>query len=279
MKLIGFDDKKQEKRTDTFSQALSSVRLPFPRKAPSAEEVVIDILKKVLDNRYFLLRDTLLDGLDVPIPFILVGSAGIWVIYPVSSKGICRAEESNWEVMDERTKRYRPGRPNLLVIADSMAKAVEKHLISHQLRIPLIEPLIIFTNPGVHLEMSRPLVRIVQIDGLSRFAAGLLQNDSILNPREIQLTIDALRGVKVEEAGVIQAVEIQDAYSFKEEPLPRKPVRMPQMPEMVREEPDLIRKVSSRVAFNKHQWLLLSLLLAVNIIIVIILVLVVVTSF
>jgi len=277
MKLINFVEEKKIKKPGPLNRALGTVKNSFSRREPKAEEIVIDALKKVLDNKYFMLCYTKLEGLEVPIPLILVGSPGIWVIYPSSHKGICRAEENNWEVMDERSRHYRPGKPNLLVVANSMAKAVEKYLTDRKFSVPTIEPLLIFTNPGVHVEASHPSVRIVQADALGRFAIGVIQGEIVLNPSEIQQIVDALQGVVDQN----QPKEIHDAYSFREESPPRKPVRLPlpQMPDVAREEPEIIRKVSQQATFTKRQWLLLASLLVVNIVIVIILVLVVVTFF
>ena len=75
-----------------------------------------------------------------------------------------------------------------------------------------------------------------------------------------------------------EPIEIRDVYTFHEEAPPRNPVRLPQVPEAAREEPEIIKKVSQRAPFTKRQWLLLTLLLAVNITIIIILVLVVLSS-
>jgi hypothetical protein len=275
MKLINYIEDKKVKSSGTFGNTMSSVKKSLFRKEPTAEYIVIDVLKKVLDNTYFLLCNTLLEGLEIPIPLILVGPTGLCVILPSSYKGICRAEESNWEVMDERSRRYRPGKPNLLVVTNSMAKAVEKFLADRNISSPTVEPLLIFTNPGVHVEATRPVVRIVLADALGRFAVGLLQEDMVLKPAEIQPIVDALQGVVVQS----QPAEIRDVYSFQEEPPHRKPVRLPPMPNVAREEPQIIKKVSQQATFSRHQWLLLALLLVGNIIILIILVLVVVTSF
>jgi hypothetical protein len=156
-----------------------------------------------------------------------------------------------------------------------MAKAVEKYLSDRAFNIPVLEPLLIFTNPGTHVEAIHPSVRIVLSDAMERFAMGMLQDRTVLSSNQIQQLVDALQGVVDQN----QPPEIRDAYSFRDEPPPRKPVRLPPMPDVAREEPEIIKKVSQQATFSRRQWLLLALLLAVNIIIVIILVLVVVTSF
>ena len=275
MKLINIVEDKKNKKNGAVDRALGNVRNSLSRKEPQAEMIVIDALKKVLDNTYFMLYNIQLEGLEVPVPLILIGSPGIWVIYPSPHKGIYRAEESNWEVMDERSRRYRPGKPNLQAVASSMAKAVEKYLSDRAFNIPVLEPLLIFTNPGTHVEAIHPSVRIVLSDAMERFAMGMLQDRTVLSSNQIQQLVDALQGVVDQN----QPPEIRDAYSFRDEPPPRKPVRLPPMPDVAREEPEIIKKVSQQATFSRRQWLLLALLLAVNIIIVIILVLVVVTSF
>jgi hypothetical protein len=274
MKLINFvEDKK--KTHGAFNITWENIKSSFYRKEPKAEIIVIDELEKVLDNKFFMLCNTELDGLEVPVPLILIGYPGIWVIYPSSFRGMCRAEENNWEIMDERSRRYRPGKPNLLQVTNSMSKAVEEHLTDHVINIPPIEPLLIFTNPGVHVEASHSSVRIILSDAVRRFAINLIQGENVLSSSQIQQLVDSLQGVIEQNP----PMEIQDAYSFQEEAPPRKPIRLPQMPDVAREEPEIIKKVSRQAPFTKRQWLLLALLLVVNILILIVLVLVVVASF
>jgi len=279
MKLVNYDGETHGRITGVFERTLGDVRLPFLQKEPKAQDVVINILTKVLDNSFFILCDVPLVGLEEPFPSVLVGPQGIWMIYPISSRGICRAEGEAWEVMDEHLQRYRPGKPNYMALASTMAQSLEEYLSDLGFENPEIEPVLVFTNPGVHVEFSRPSVRIVLIDALERFAVGLVQNQVQLNPGQVQRIVDSLTYVIEGDIEKAQPAEILDAYSLRELPVPRKPIRLPQMPDAAREEPEIIRKVSQRTPFTKRQWMLLGFLLVGNIIILIVLVLVVMTSF
>jgi len=153
-----------------------------------AEDTMVGFLEKHLSNKYTLLQNASLVGLDIPIPLILIGPQGVQVIYASSAKGVFRAKNDKWEKM--AGGKYQPNRPNLITRTTLMARAVESFLNSQSLRLPEIQPVLFFANPGTHVDSIRPVVRIVLMDGLDPFATGILQSPTALTGEEVQKVVD-----------------------------------------------------------------------------------------
>jgi hypothetical protein len=237
--------------------------------------MIIDALRKVLDQRFVMLCNVSLEGLDTPIPLILVGPLGIWVIFASDAKGIYRAREKTWESLDNRMKDYRAAKPNLVLHAALMAKEVENSLSGKDITPPTIEPVLFFSNPGLHVDSTHPAARIVMADALERFAASIVQGRASLDDNTIQKIVNALGGsfqpeeaVEAEVEG--EAKETQDIFSFRDSSA-AKAASSPTLPPRAREEPAFAKKFS----FTRRQWIILALLIGFNILILIGLVLVV----
>ncbi len=157
-----------------------------------AQDTITNRLQMALDDSFILLRNLTLEGLEVPIPLILVGSTGVHVIYPSSLKGIYQVNADQWRLMDAGSKRFKLARPNLINRALLLSRAVERHLERCGYQPPLVEPLIIFTDPGMHVETKRPAVRTVMVDALDRFASGLAQQEGIVSPENVRKTVKLL---------------------------------------------------------------------------------------
>jgi hypothetical protein len=54
------------------------------------------------------------------------------------------------------------------------------------------EPILLATNPGMHVDTIRPLVRVVLSDALERFAVSVSQARALQSPEDAQLIIDRL---------------------------------------------------------------------------------------
>jgi hypothetical protein len=231
-----------------------------------SQEQVETPLQRALDNKFTLLRNVRLEGLNVPIPLILVGPPGVRVIYASASPGVFRARGDVWEKMDDTRKEFEPHKPNLLTRTLLIARAVEAFLTSRGLRLPEVEPVLAFTDPGTHVETVRPAVRIVLADAIERFTGGLLQTRSALNQEEVLRVIELLAGAQANQA--VQAVqsEPQDAFSFRDEQLP--PPRRPLVPERI-SSADPLTPLAKKVRFSGRQLLLLGLLIGLNLIILI----------
>jgi hypothetical protein len=267
MKIIENNSQSQKSQpSNPLGGVIGSLRLG--RATPQemqAQQAVISVLEKVLDNRYFLLRNLSLAEQETPIPLILVGPPGIKVILPIALRGVYRARVDEWDQLDTQRQTYRPAVPNLIVQAGQMAQAVEEHLKAQDINPPPIEPALVFTDTGVHIEMARPSVRIVLIDAIDRFTAGLLQSPALLSKEEVQLTTNCLaRSLGIDEERSLYPE--RDAFSFADESASRS-----KGPTIVDRLPRGERAVTTlnKIPLSNRQWLVLGCLVAINIIILI----------
>jgi Nuclease-related domain len=229
-----------------------------------AQQAVISMLEKALDNRYFLLRNVSLAEQEAPIPMILVGPPGVIAILPVALRGVYRAKVDEWVQLDTQRQSYKPATPNLIIQTEQMAQAVEEHLKAQNIHPPSVEPVLVFTDTGIHIEMARPVVRIVLIDAIDRFIAGLLQAPAFLPKEEVQQITDCLAKVLgIEERSLYPE---RDAFSFSDESTPRS-----KGPTIVDRLPRGERAVTTlnKIPLSNRQWLVLGCLMAINILILI----------
>ncbi len=244
------------------------------KRSPVQEEFA-EALNRVLDHRFTLLCEVRLDGVDEPIPYILVGPAGIWVIFHSNEKGVFHARESSWAGLDGKTGGFRPIRPN--PIPSSLRKtAVLKEVLNRQgIQCPQVETVLYFSDPGAHVQTEKPAVRIVLIDGLERFINSIWTAPGLLDANTIEQIVTALLGVTTQEL-LFPSGEIHDQYSMSELPAPKKPAEPSRITQISSAEPGFIQSLSSKLPFSRRQWTLLAILLVANLIILLLLVIVVV---
>ena len=253
-------------------KAQKSNLLPFRRKR-EAQEVFVSSLAEALDNRFFLLSHISLPGQGKLSPLLLVGPTGMWAVLPTGITGFFRANESTWERQDEKTQAYNPSKPNLLIQLHAWAKALGEALVSLGIQAPPIEPVLFFSEPGANVDSTRPATRIVLADGLPRFLSGLFQAHLVLEKEELRQMVIAIAGEEALEP-TYAGLEIKDDFSLREKRAPEKPVQKPpeapsRLAALSREEPEIVRRVSRHVPFNRNQWIYLALLLLVTMIILI----------
>lgn len=268
MKVIGGSARNQ---THSMPAILSGVmdRLgqPVDQKELRAQEALIATLQRLLDNRYILLRNIDLEEAGVVIPLILVGPSGVRVIYPSTLKGVFRAREENWEQLDDRSQRFLLLQPNLLTRAQAMAQAVSAFLAKRGFQLPEAEGALYFSDPGIHVETVRPVVRVVLADALERYIASSSQSRALLDPETVQRIVNALAGDLAQAKALY---DDRDIFAFRDQKPPR-----PE-PEVVidRSEPGFLKKVP----FTSRQWLLLGVMTTVNILLLAALVVLVLMS-
>jgi hypothetical protein len=157
-----------------------------------AQQVCINYLQNVLDNKYFLLRNVTLPDLPLPIPLILIGPPGVKAINASAIKGVFRAKGDNLLSLDAHNKRYVAVRPNLVKRAFLMSQAVQDYLFHRDIMLPGVEAVLFFSHPGVHIEPVQPATRIVQRDGIESFVTGILQSPVIMSSTDGQVIADTL---------------------------------------------------------------------------------------
>ena len=244
-----------------LTRALKTLNSTLLDKDNAAQDAVINSLDKMLDNRFVMLRNVTLEGPDIPIPLILIGPPGIRVIYASSLKGVYRAKENIWEELDDRTKRFRIARPNLLERTSLLSRAVDTYLASNGVHVPASEPVLFFSNPGVHVDSTRPNVRIVLTDALDRYIATYAQSVAFMEQEQVQEIAKAFVG-DVFSSSAASVVPEHDAFSFRELP-EEKRARPTPLVLVDRTEPQMFKKIP----FSSQQWIFLGLLSLLNIII------------
>lgn len=149
-----------------------------------AQRAVLPVLDKILDRKFTLLRNIKPPELDAPIPFILIGPPGIFVIYITPILGMFRAKGDQWGTI--RGNTFVSEKVNLLTRTERMARAVQVYIQRQGfLELVMVEPILLCSNPGVHVDSLRPIVRIVMRDALERFAVSLSQARLVLSPETI----------------------------------------------------------------------------------------------
>lgn len=256
--------KRKESVSNPMSDVISSIKsgLKITEDVP-AEDAVIASLARMLDHRYVILKDVILPGLKVPIPLILVGPSGVCVLTPSPMRGVYRAQGENWERMDERRKDFRPAQPNMLLRAQLLARAVEKFFNERGYELPKVESALIFTDPGVHIETVRPVVRIILIDGIERFTTGLAQGYPILEKDDVQKIVNlfsASMGLADEEVSTLPE---HDVFSFMDEEVETGPAWQDRLPQG-----DGIVDALNKIPFSGRQWLLLGSMMVVNVFVI-----------
>jgi hypothetical protein len=206
-----------------------------------AEETIIASLKQFIDSTYTIVRNVTLEGIDIPIPLVLVGPSGIYVLLASGAAGVFRAKNEVWMEMNRSSRKYAPVRKNLVTRAQLMTRVVDAYLTHHQRPHPPVQTAILFGNAGAHVDSSRSAVRVVLKDGMERFANSVTQADTALKLKsEVQDIVDALTGnLPVEE--VLQAEPAQ--------PTVRKPGPV-----------DRLTKAGKKVGWRKRQWIMLGVM-------------------
>lgn len=139
-----------------------------------AQKVVIAQLDRSLEKGFVLIRNFTLPNIEVVIPLILIGPGGISVIYATPVKGFFEAKGDQWSTVTNG--RPQPAASNLLDVVTKRARALQRYLQEQKINLPNpVEPVLITTNPGAHIDSMRPAVRVVMSDGIKQFANTVLQ--------------------------------------------------------------------------------------------------------
>jgi hypothetical protein len=152
-----------------------------------AQQIVVDSLNRNLAKGYSLLRNIVLPGSQATIPLILVGPAGVSVIVVTNLKGTYQAKSDNWEVIEGGKNRL--ARSNLLVLTSKMARAVQFYLKKQGLEATEVDGILICADPGMHVESTRPIVRVVMRDAIEHLVVSLNHSSPTLTGNAAQTIV------------------------------------------------------------------------------------------
>lgn len=156
-----------------------------------SQELVITNLNRVLDFHFTILRNIPLPGNNNKIPLVLLGSHGITVLNNNIQKGMFRAEADNWEVMDNRLRDFKATKPNLITRTKEMASAFQ-HFLNEMGFEKEVDGVLIFTDPGTHVNSNRPGVRIILMDAIEKFGVSLLKKPQQMTNEEIRQLVESI---------------------------------------------------------------------------------------
>lgn len=157
-----------------------------------AQRVLIASLARVLDNSYTLISNVSLPRFSLPVPLVLVGQTGVRTLYVSAAKGIFRVKGDNWYKLDEKQQRYKAARPNLIRRTELMSRAIIDYLEVNNIYLDEAQPVLFFAQPGIHIDVSDSPIRLLHVDGVAGYAAGLKEEGAVLDAMEIQHIIDIL---------------------------------------------------------------------------------------
>jgi hypothetical protein len=156
-----------------------------------AQVGVLAALERGLDRKFTLLRNVTLPGLDISIPFILVGPTGVFAMYVTAARGMYRAKGDVWGTLAGNT--FKPSGANLLTRTARMARAVQVYLQRQGYEgAGVVDAALLCADPGLHVDSVRPIVRVVQSDALERFAVSVAQARVALSPEAVAEIADRI---------------------------------------------------------------------------------------
>lgn len=149
-----------------------------------AQKTVIAQLDLVLEKGFTLIRNFTLANSQIVEPLILIGPPGVFVLQVTPLKGFYEARGDQWN--EVKGGRASPASVNLLYRVGRLARALQVYLNRQGVILPtLVEPVLVASNPGMHIESMRPVVRVVLSDAIRQFAGSLLQARAVLRSEQV----------------------------------------------------------------------------------------------
>jgi hypothetical protein len=137
-----------------------------------AQKSVIAHLERALGKGFTVIRNQTLGASGITVPLALVGQAGIYAAYVTNLRGTYQAREGSWGPI--YGMNFKPARVNLLTHTNRLARALQAFIERQGVKLPKpVEPVILAANPAFHIESIQPIVRIVLLDALERWAVSL----------------------------------------------------------------------------------------------------------
>ncbi|MBT3323374.1 MAG: hypothetical protein HN392_13900 [Anaerolineae bacterium] len=184
----------------TFNRAKGTLQYGFSWYPDlQAQEKAIALFKKQLGNKFTLIRNLTLGNSKITIPLILVGPPGIQVIFVTHVQGTYRAKNDAWGTITGGN--FKEANINLLKRTAQLSKALSVYLKRNDVDLTDgIEPILLSTNPALHIASVRPIIRIVMSDAAERFVSSLTQEPPIMSLELIHKITETLINPKPPKA-------------------------------------------------------------------------------
>jgi hypothetical protein len=160
-----------------------------------AQKFALALLERGLGKGYTVIRNRTLGASGITIPLIIVGPGGIFAAYVTHLRGTYQAKGDSWGTISGQT--FKPVAINLLTRTERMARALQAFIERQGVKLPQpVEPVLFTANPGMHVQSTRPIVRVVMVDAIEHWAVKLREAapvftvesayelvDRVINPR------------------------------------------------------------------------------------------------
>jgi hypothetical protein len=154
-----------------------------------AQRTVIAQLERVLERGFTLIRNLRLQNSQIVEPLILVGPPGVFVMYVTPISGFFEAKGDQWNLI--KNDRREPAPVNMLQRVARLARALQVYLNRQEMYMPgMFEGVLVASNPAVHIDVLRPIVRVVKSDAVKQFGVALAQSRPVLKSTEIAELVD-----------------------------------------------------------------------------------------
>ena len=174
-----------------------------------AQKAVLPLLSKGLGKGYTVIRNRTLGGSGITIPLTLVGPAGIYAIHVTHLRGTYEAKVDGWGAI--YGTNYRPAAVNLPTLTQLYARALKAYLEFQGVTLPQpVEPIILAADPGMHIEAIRPVVRIILVDGIERWAKSIASAPPVLTVETAYELADRIVNPRIPKKEKMPAVPKQD---------------------------------------------------------------------
>jgi len=260
-----------QKYTGIFKRVVSKVST-----GEQAEQAIIARFLRSLDNRYIMFHNLQVGSPGVPFPPILIGPPGLFLINISHEKGFFKATEDFWWEMDKRTRSFNPSPTNLIKQTMEFAQKLGMLMDVHGKAHPEIIPILIFANPGVHVESAKPSIRIVLMDGVDNLIANLFRGGEMLRYNEVNYLSDALEVMANPEKAIPQG---QGEDFFGQDlsvPEKKTPPKMPTI-NLPTEMP--LPSIGDKLKLTRKQWVMVAILLFFTIMILLAVILFILSTF
>ena len=266
MKLIELERRPSEQ--NSLQKTLDKIRrlLPFGKGEKHADDAIIARLMRGLDNRYIMVRNLPVEGTEERLPAILIGPPGMILLNVSPVKGYFRAKEDTWWEMSKTTHRFNPSRPNLIKQSQEYAQKLSEVLDKHERSHPEVVPVLVFADPGVHVETSNPALHIVLMDAVDTLISNILNSDEVLKPNEINYLADGLEIIGNPEKAIPMG-EGEDFFGrdlIEPEKKASFSLRSIKIPTKLELPP-----VEEKLKFTPRQWLIIEILMVMVIVVMV----------
>jgi hypothetical protein len=138
-----------------------------------AQDIIAATFGKQLGGQFILLQNIVLPDTEIDLPLVLIGPPGIFLINALHERGVYMARDDEWGTLTGDT--FVPARINQVKRAITMGRVLQVYLERLGYKGLLVENIVMSADPGLHIDSTRPAVRVVMSDAIDRFALSLTQ--------------------------------------------------------------------------------------------------------